>query len=72
MRQENICLSFRLLFNRIMKLYDFLHRTCIIIPLLNGVIVCGTQGPRARCAGCFQHIVLYTTQGSCLTSKPGS
>ena len=27
-----------------MKLHDFLHRTCIIIPLSNGVTVCGAQG----------------------------
>ena len=43
-----------------MKLRDFLHRTCVIIPLSNGVMVCGARGPRARCAGYFQHIVLYT------------
>ena len=43
-----------------MKLRDFLHRTCVIIPLSNGVMVCGAQGPRARCAGYFQHLVLYT------------
>ena len=28
-----------------MKLYDFLHRTCVIIPLSNGVKVCGARGP---------------------------
>ena len=38
-----------------MKLRDFLHRTCVIIPLSNGVMVCGAEGPRARCAGYFQH-----------------
>ena len=43
-----------------MKLHDFLRRTCVIIPLLNGITVCGTRGPRARCAGYFQHMVLYT------------
>ena len=43
-----------------MKLRDFLHRTCIIIPLSNAVTVCGAQGPHARCAGYFQHVVLYT------------
>ena len=42
------------------KLHDFLHRTCVIIPLLNGVMVCGAQGPHARCTGYFQHVVLYT------------
>ena len=34
-------------FNANMKLHNFLHRTCVIIPLSNGVEVCGTQGPRA-------------------------
>ena len=43
-----------------MKLHDFLHRTCVIIPLSNGVTVCGTRGPCARCTGYFQHVVLYT------------
>ena len=43
-----------------MKLRDFLHRTCVIIPLSNGVTVCGARGPRARCTGYFQHMVLYT------------
>ena len=43
--------------NKIMKLHDFLHRACIIIPLSNGVTVCGAQGPHARCAGYFQHMV---------------
>ena len=43
-----------------MKLHDFLHRTCVIIPLSNGVTVCGARGLRARCAGYFQHVVLYT------------
>ena len=43
-----------------MKLRDFLHRTCIIIPLSNSVMVCGARGPRVRCAGYFQHVVLYT------------
>ena len=43
-----------------MKLQDFLHRTCVIIPLSNGATVCGAQGLRARCAGYFQHMVLYT------------
>ena len=43
-----------------MKFYNFLHRTCVIIPLSNGVTVCGARGPRARCAGYFQHMVLYT------------
>ena len=43
-----------------MKLHNFLHRTCIIIPLSNGVMVCGVRGPRVRCTGYFQHLVLYT------------
>ena len=43
-----------------MKLRDFLHKTCVIIPLLNGVTVCGARGPRARRTGYFQHAVLYT------------
>ena len=43
-----------------MKLRDFLHRTCVIIPLSNSVTVCSAQGPCARCAGYFQHVVLYT------------
>ena len=43
-----------------MKLHNFLHRTCVIIPLLNSVTVCGERGPCARCAGYFQHVVLYT------------
>ena len=47
-------------FNAIMKLHDFLHRTCVIIPLSNSVTVCGAQGPHARCSGYFQHMVLYT------------
>ena len=42
-----------------MKLHYFLHRTCVIIPLLNSVTVCGTRGPCARCSGYFQHMVLY-------------
>ena len=43
-----------------MKLCDFLHRTCVIIPLSNAVMVCGARGPCASCAGYFQHMVLYT------------
>ena len=43
-----------------MKLHDFSHRTCVIIPFSNGVMVCGAWGPRAHCAGYFQHVVLYT------------
>ena len=43
-----------------MKLHNALHRTCVIIPLLNGVKVCGVRSPRARCAGYFQYVVLYT------------
>ena len=43
-----------------MNLHEFLHRTCVIIPLSNGVTVCGTRGPRAHCAGYCQHMVLYT------------
>ena len=43
-----------------MKLHDFLHRTCVIIPLSNGAMVCGGRGPCARRAGYFQHVVLYT------------
>ena len=43
-----------------MKLHNFLYRTCIIIPLSNSVMVCGARGPRACCAGYFQHMVLYT------------
>ena len=42
-----------------MKLHDVLHRTCVIIPLSNGATVCGVQGPPARCAGYFQHMLLY-------------
>jgi hypothetical protein len=29
-----------------MKLQDFLHRTCLIIPLLNSITVCGARGPQ--------------------------
>ena len=43
-----------------MKLHHFLHRTWVIIPLSNGVTVCGARGPCAGCAGYFQHMVLYT------------
>ena len=43
-----------------MKLHDFLHRTCVIIPLSNGATICGMRGPCARCAGYFRHMVLYT------------
>ena len=43
-----------------MKLHNILHRTCVIIPLSNGVTVCGERGPCVRCAGYFQHVVLYT------------
>ena len=43
-----------------MKLHNFLHRTCVIIPPSNGVTVCGARGPHACCAGYFQHVVLYT------------
>ena len=42
-----------------MKLQDFLRRICIIIPLSNGVTVCGARDPRVHCAGYFQHMVLY-------------
>ena len=40
-------------------MHDFLHRTCVIIPLSNGVTVCGARGPHACCAGYFQHMVLH-------------
>ena len=43
-----------------MKLHDFLHRICVIIPLSNDATVCGIRGPCARCTGYFQHVVLYT------------
>ena len=43
-----------------MKLHNFLHRTCVIIPLSNGATVCGVRGPCSCCAGYFQHVVLYT------------
>jgi hypothetical protein len=43
-----------------MKLHDYLQRPCVIIPLSNGITVCGARGPRVRCARYFQHMVLYT------------
>ena len=43
-----------------MELRDVLHRTCVIIPLSNGVTVCCARGSSALCAGYFQHVVLYT------------
>ena len=43
-----------------MKLQDFVHRTCVIIPLSNSVMVCGARGPRVPWAGYFQHVVLHT------------
>ena len=43
-----------------MKLHNFLHRACEIIPLSSGATVCSARGPSVRCAGYFQHVVLYT------------
>ena len=39
-----------------MKLHDFLHRTCVVIPLSNGVTVCGARGPCVRYAGYYGKI----------------